>query len=249
VILRSLLFAAIAVTASYFSRLYLHTDSFIADVGALSAFLSVFGTLYGILAAFVVFEVWNQYNHISELIDKEAQGLERLYRLTLYFRDDHLTAQVKSAIAEYANIIIEGKFEKLAAGLRNVDHGLAFRKIADIIRHVEFDDDHDSIVFEQIVEHYGNLGQIRTERMNQSLSRLPVLLKSFIYIASFLALATFVLMPFSNPYYAFLSVFIIGFLQAMIFNIIEDLDNPFLGHWNLTTEPFARALKHIEEDY
>jgi len=35
----------------------------------------------------------------------------------------------------------------------------------------------------------------------------------------------------------------------MIFQIIEDLDNPFVGHWNLTPEPFARALKHIEEDY
>jgi hypothetical protein len=249
VIIRSLLFASLAAAASYAARIYLHTPDFISDVGGLSAFLSVFGTLYGILTAFVVFEVWNEYNHISELIDKEAQGLERLYRLTLYFRDDAMTAKVKEAIADYATIIINGKFTKLAAGLRNVDHGLAFRKIAEIIRHVEFDDDHDSIVFEQIVEHYGNLGQIRTERMNQSLSRLPVLLKTFIYIASFFALATFVLMPFSNQYYGFLSVFIIGFLQAMVFHIIEDLDNPFKGHWSLTPEPFSRALKHIEEDY
>jgi hypothetical protein len=166
VIIRSLAFGLVAAGANYLSRTYLHTDLFLTDVSGLSAFLSVFGTLYGILAAFVVFEVWSQYNHVSELIDKESQGLERLYRLTLYFRDDKLTAQVKNAIAEYANIIIQGKFGKLAAGLRNVDHGLAFRKIADIIRHVEFDDDHDSIVFEQIVEHYGNLGQIRTERLN-----------------------------------------------------------------------------------
>lgn len=249
VIIRSLFFAAIAAAVGYFVRLYLHTEEFVVDVGGLSAFLSVFGTLYGILAAFVVFEVWSQYNHISELIDKEAQGLEQLFRLTLYFRDDKLTAEVKAAIHVYASIIINGKFKKLAAGTRNVEHGLAFRKIAEIIRHVEFDDDHDSIVFEQMVEHYGDLGQIRTERMNQSLSRLPALLKAFIYIASFLALATFVLMPFSNPYFGFLSIFSVAFLQAMIFHIIEELDNPFRGHWNLTPEPFARALKHIEEDY
>lgn len=249
VIIRSLLFALLAAAASYFSRQYLHPDVFLADVGGLSAFLSVFGTLYGILAAFVVFEVWTEYNHTSELIDKEAQGLERLYRLTLYFRDDKLTAQVKLVITEYADIIIKGNFRKLGAGVRNQEHGIAFRKIADIIRGITFDDDHDSLVFNQILEHYGNLGQIRTERMNQSLSRLPVLLKAFIYIASFFALATFVLMPFSNQYYGILSTFIIGFLQAMIFQIIEDLDNPFTGHWNLTPEPFARALKHIDEDY
>jgi hypothetical protein len=249
VILRSFLIATLAALLSHFIRTTLHTDLFLSDVGGLSAFLSVFGTLYGILAAFVVFEVWNQYNHTSELIDKEAQGLERLYRLALYFRDPKLTADMKAAIHAYASIIINGKFRKLGAGKRNKEHGIAFRKVAELIRNIEFNDEHDSIVFDQILEHYGNLGQIRTERMNESLSRLPVLLKSFIYISSFFALATFLFMPFSNPYYAFLAVAVIGFIQSMIFHIVEDLDNPFLGHWKLTPEPFARALKHIEEDY
>jgi hypothetical protein len=35
----------------------------------------------------------------------------------------------------------------------------------------------------------------------------------------------------------------------MIFQLVEDLDNPFVGHWNITPEPFERAMKHIEEDY
>jgi hypothetical protein len=249
VILRSLLFAVAAAIANYLVRTYFHTDLFLSDVSGLSAFLSVFGTLYGILAAFVVFEVWSQYNHVSELIDKEAQGLERLFRLTLYFRDDALTAQVKASISEYAKIIIAGKFQKLAAGVRNVDHGVSFRKIAEIIRDITFNDDHDALVFDQILGHYGDLGQIRTERLNKSLARLPSILKAFIYISSFFALAAFIFMPFANPIYAMLSVFTIAFLQAMIFNIIEDLDNPFAGHWTLTPEPFARALKHIEEDY
>jgi hypothetical protein len=249
VILRSLVFGLLAVFISYLARTYLYTDLFLADVGGLSAFLSVFGTLYGILAAFVVFEVWNQYNHISELIDKEAQGLEQLYRLTIYFRDDALLAKMKSAIKDYAGKVIQGKFQRLGSGVRNVETGLAIRKISEIIKDIEFNDEHDSIIFDQIVKHYGTLTQTRTERTNQSLARLPVLLKTFIYLASAFALITFIFMPFSTPYYAYLSVMVIAFLQAMIFHIIEDLDNPFIGHWNLTPEPFERALKHIEEDY
>jgi hypothetical protein len=248
-ILRSFLFAAFAVATSCAARALFHTDLYLDDVGGLSAFLSVFGTLYGILAAFVVFEVWTQFNRISELIGKEAQGLEQLYRLGLYFRDDELMARMKAAIATYANLVIEGRFQKAGMGQRNVQTGLAMRKISQVIRDIQFDDDHDSIVFDQIVEHYGNLALTRTERNNQSLTRLPTLLKTFIYSASLFALVTFIVMPFTNPYYGYLSVFVIGFLQAMIFHIIEDLDNPFVGHWNLTPEPFARALKHIEEDY
>lgn len=99
------------------------------------------------------------------------------------------------------------------------------------------------------MDHYGALGQIRTERLNQSLARLPSLLKSFIYISSFFALIVFLFMPFENQNYGLLSVAIIAFLQAMVFHIIEDLDNPFIGHWQLTPERFARALQHIKEDY
>jgi hypothetical protein len=248
-IFKSLLFAVVAAILNYLARRLFHTDLYITDVGGLSAFLSVFGTLYGILAAFVVFEVWTQYNRISELIDKEAQGLERLYRLTLYFRDEELTAKMKAAIETYVHLVIKGRFEKLGAGERNIENGVAFRKVAEVIRNTQFDDDHDSIVFGQLLEHYGNLGQIRTERQNQSLSRLPSLLKLFIYIASFFALFTFVFMPFSNPFYGVLAAAIIGFLQAMVFQIIEDLDNPFVGQWNLTPQSFERALKHIENDY
>jgi hypothetical protein len=249
VILRSVLFSVLAGLAYYAGRSFLHTDQYIADVGGLSAFLSVFGTLYGILAAFVVFEVWNQYNRISELIEKEAQALEQLFRLSLYFRDETLMQRMRDGIGEYARLIIEGKFQKVAKGERNVQSGLALRKISEIIKDIAFDDDHDSIVFEQIVEHYGNLAQLRTERTNQSRNRLPSLLKLFIYIASVFALLTFLLMPFATLAYGLMAVMFIGFLQAMIFQIIEDLDNPFVGHWNLTPAPFERALKHIEEDY
>jgi hypothetical protein len=215
----------------------------------LSAFLTVFGTLYGILTAFVVFEVWTQFNHISQLIDQEAQGLERLYRLAMYFRDDGISAKMKTAITNYANLVIESKFGKLAAGERNLRTSSAFRKISEVILDIKFDDDHDSIVFDQILQHYGDLGQVRTERRNQSLARLPFLLKSFIYLSSFFALFVFLIMPFENQYYAYFSALVIGFVQAMIFQMVEDLDNPFVGHLKLTPEPFARALKHIEEDY
>lgn len=246
---KSFIFALIAIFGMYLFRLFLKTDLYLSDVGGLSAFVTVFGTLYGIMAAFVVFEVWNQYNTTSQLIDKEAQSLERLFRLTLYFRDSKLTEKMKAVIKTYADLVIAGKFQTLGSGLRNTETGKVFRKISEVIQGIKFDDDHDSVIFNHMIDHYGQLGQIRTERINQSLNRLPVLLRSFLYASSFLALITFIIMPFSNMYYGFLATGALGFILAMVFQLVEDLDNPFAGHFNLTPEPFERALKHIEEDY
>lgn len=249
VIIKSLLLALISIGLMYAARLFLHTDSFTTDVGGLGGFLTVFGTLYGIMAAFVVFEVWNQYNKTVELVDKEGLGLERLFRLTLYFRDAKLTAQMKKAVKSYADLIIAGNFKKIGSGQRNSETGREFRKIAEVIRDIKFNDDHDQVIFDHVVDHYGHLSEIRTQRITQSLSRLPVLLKIFLYAASALALTSFILMPFQNLYYGFFAIGALGFTLAMIFQLVEDLDNPFVGHWNLTPEPFERALKHIEEDY
>ena len=56
-------------------------------------------------------------------------------------------------------------------------------------------------------------------------------------------------MPFANTYFSLFTAGIIGFVISMVLQLVEDLDNPFIGHWNITPEPFERALEHIEQDY
>ncbi len=249
VVLKSLVFSGLAIGVMYALRVFLHTDLYISDVGGIGVFTNILGVLYGIMAAFVVFEVWGQYNKTSELIDKEALGLERLFRLTLYLSDKKLKERMKKAIKEYINLVVKSRFVTIAKEQRNTQIAENFRKIANVIRGIKLYDKRDPLVFDQIAAHYGHLHEIRTERLNQSLTRLPPLLKIFLYLSSFLVLLTFLIMPFSNIYYGFIVVGIIAFTILLVFQIVEDLDNPFLGYWNLTPEPFARALKHIEESY
>ncbi|MBI2464773.1 DUF4239 domain-containing protein [Candidatus Shapirobacteria bacterium] len=249
VILNSFLVSLVIAVISYFFRQSFHTDLYLSDVGGLSTFIGAFATLFGLLSAFVVFEVWGQYNKTALYVDKEASGLEQLYRLTLYFRDKKLNRVMASAITKYANMVIKGRFQKLGSGERNNESGLAFREISGVIQGIKFDDDHDQIIFDHIVSHYGDLSDIRTERINQSLARLPSLLKTFLYIASFFVVTCLVIMPFANVFYSLFAVFCMTFVIVMIYFLIEDLDNPFVGNWNISPEPFKRALKHIAQDY
>lgn len=249
VIFNSFITSLTVVLLSYIVRLFFHTDLYLTDVGGLSTFIGAFATLFGLLSAFVVFEVWGQYNKTVLYVDEEASGLERLYRLTLNFRDKKLNEKMSQAISKYAKMVIEGKFQTLGTGQRNTETGIALRDISKVIRDIKFDDDHDVIIFDHIIAHYEDLSQMRTERINQSLTRLPALLKIFLYVASFFVITCLVIMPFANVYYLFYTVFCMTFVITMIYFLIEDLDNPFVGNWNITPEPFERALKHINEDY
>jgi len=98
IILKSIIAGIFAVILGYGARVYLHTDSFIVDVDGLSAFATIYGTLYGVMAAFIVVEAWEQFNKTQELIGKEALGLESLYRLALYFRDTEMGEKMKAAL-------------------------------------------------------------------------------------------------------------------------------------------------------
>lgn len=249
VFVKSFLFSGLTILISLVFRVLFKTQTNLSDIGGINNFVSLFGTLYGIMTAFVVFEVWGEYNTTTQLIDKESLGLERLFRLTLYFRDVKFTQKIKKAIEKYIEKVTGDEFPKLAQLKRSENASKSFRDISAVIRDVKFNDNHDQVVFDQVINHYGELSQLRTERINQSLTRLPGLLRAFLYVSSFLLLLVFSLMPFANLFYGIVTTGVLSFVLAMVFQLIEDLDNPFVGYWNISPEAFQRAFKHIEEDY
>ncbi len=249
VIISSFGFAAIAVLAALLGNSFLGTSRFLVDVNGLSAFMTVFGTLYGIMITFVVLEVWKQYNLTAELVEKEAQGLERLYRLALYFRDERLVKKVKDTIFNYCSVVISENFQNLGQGERSMPASRAFREMAAVIRDIKLNDQRDHTIFDHMASHYGQLSLVRAERLLQSLVRLPKLLRAFLYIASVLALVVFIVMPFENILYSLLTVGILAFILGMLFRLVEGLNNPFWGTWRITPEPFERTMRHIEEDF
>jgi Protein of unknown function (DUF4239) len=241
----SFISATIAAFAAVSTGYYLTTADFISDLGGIGVFLSAFGTLYGIMSAFVVFEVWGQYNRTVTLVDKEALMLETLYRYVLYFRDKKMISHIREAIVSYCSLIVKGNFHALATGHRNNKTGDQFRKIAEVLREITFDDDHDAIVFGKTIEHYEALADVRSERLTQSLARLPAVLKFFFYTTSLFLIGTMCVVPFTNMWYQAGTVFMLVFTITLVIQLTEDLDNPFVGVWNVTTQPFARTIERI----
>ncbi len=249
VLIRSFFCSVFIALLSLVLRFFYNTQEFLTDVGGLSAFGSVFGTLYGIMAAFIIFEVWNQYNNTSKLIDEEASKLEGMYRLVSHLNDQKLSSMMKGAIQNYVKLVAEEGFTNLAEGIRNPKVSQAFRKIFQAVKLVNCTDPKGTTIYPLIIDHCDKLSQARTNRLTQSLNRMPKILKAFFYLSSLFVITTFIIMPFSQPFYAIFTNMVIGFIMALITQLVEDLDNPFKGYFNLTPEPFLRALKHIEEDY
>lgn len=245
---------AIATTISliimFFIQGPLHIDKYLTDVGGISAFLVVFGAIYGIMAAFIVVEVWVKFNATKHVLEQEAEGVEKLFLFILYFRDEELTKRMKKLVHQYITLLREESFSSLGIGSKHIQEEKVFREMSTVIRDIKLKDDHDKAVFGPLVEHYTDLAQTRVERIHHSTLRLPQPLHIFFYVTSIFTIITFIFMPFANIYYGLLVTGFLVFCLTMLTQIINDLDNPFAGgFWRLTPEPFEEALLHIEESY
>lgn len=246
---KSIVISLIVGTLTYFTQTTLGLNKYLGDIGGIGSFLVVFGTLYGIMTAFIVVEVWNQHNKTSHLFEQEAEELEKLFRLSLYFRSEVFSKKIKDVISQYGKILITSEFKHLGEGQKHEEEEKSFRQITHVIKDIVLKDGHDHVIFDNIITLYGDLAQTRIERTHQSMLRLPLPLKTFFYASTVIVVLSFVFMPFANAIYAVASSGCLVFMLAMISQIIEELDNPFKGFWNLTPESFEETLLHLEESY
>lgn len=246
---KSVFVGVIGVVLALGAREYLDTQGHIDDLGGINNFIALFGTLFGLLLAFVVFEAWKQYTDLSNHISLEATGCERLFRTSRYFRNKELDSSLKKLLTTYLSTVVDDNFESNASGVRNPKSASAFRAISTEIRDVKFDDDHDAVVFAQLLEEYTHLSEVRNNRINLGTTRLPSMLKTSVALFKLVALSVVVIMPFnSSTYHAYLAFAMFFFLSLLHF-LIRDLDNPFRGYWNIGTEEYERVVSNLENNY
>lgn len=237
------------IILSLLARNYLQTQDYSDDLGSISNMIALFGVLFGLLLAFVVFEAWKQYTDLSNCVVQEATGCERLFRTYRYFRDKKSEEKFKESLVKYLQAIVSNNFKANAKGGRNVESSTAFREISEAIQNVPFNDSHDSVVFAQLLQEYASLSEVRNTRVSLAITRLPALLKSLIQILMVVALGMVVLMPFSNIFYQVYFSFSLFFFLAFLRFLIMDLDNPFVGYWNVTTNEYKRAISNLKSNY
>src|SRR3989337_817983 len=88
-------------------RFGVHTPgSYAADVGAVGAYITAVGTLYGILSAFTIFVVWTQFNDAQTPAETEAKERLDLFRYAIYLKDPDILASLRSSIRDYSASVV-----------------------------------------------------------------------------------------------------------------------------------------------
>lgn len=220
-------------------------EYFLADIGGIGWLLGVVGTIYTLVAAFTMVEVWNQFNNTSNLISREAKSLISLWNYTDYLNDKNIDQKMQSALISYIDVSMTTEHSQAASGIRSPQSSPELLALLQAIDQVKFNDPRDAAVFPLLTQAYEDLATIRSDRIEAGVTRLPGMIKIFFISLSLMLMVSYILVGYVHlPLYIIHTVFGASII-SLTYKIILDLDNPFDGYWNLDYSALTQAKEHI----
>lgn len=220
-------------------------EYFIEDIGGIGWLLGVVGTIYTLVAAFTMVEVWNQFNNTSTLISREAKAIISIWNYTDYLNDKDIDQKMQKHLTGYLSRSMNIEHAQASKGIRSPQSSPELLSILKVIDQVKFDDKKDVAVFPLLTQAYEELATIRSDRLEAGITRLPAMIKTFFISLSLMLMVSYILVGYVHlPLYIIHTVFGASII-SLTYKIILDLDNPFDGYWNLNYSALTQAKEHI----
>lgn len=210
-------------------------------------FYSVFGMIYAIVAGFVILVLLEDYNAIKNHIGEEINALQDLRDFLVYVdNNDEAVAEIKRAIKTYVASVIDKEWPAMVAAHKtDLDTSPELYAVMKSINQINPTNQSDIVALEKLIDTVGEITDHRTNRLDASQEKLPLLLKPFLITMSALVVFVFMLLAIPDPVARFLlngaNIVAVGF----IYIIIIDLSNPFKGGWSIDDEDFRDLLTKL----
>ena len=245
--LRYWLFTVVACSAILVVRLEVRTAGrFGADVGAVGAYITAIGTLYGILAAFTIFVVWTQFNEAQTAVDSEAKELLDLFRFAIFLKDAEVLRALQSSIKDYAASVVRDEWSAMSSGKPSSQAVSRFEAVFQAVHAVRFDDERDASAWEKMIDKFEGVSDARAKRLDLAVANVPGLLRVLLYLVSFALVVGFLVLAISNDLVAIVVTVATTAIVLLVIEVVEDLDDPFGGQWALKPETFLDIPEQVD---
>lgn len=244
--------ASLSVTLVVLVAPHVRYEGSTQDVSSWGAFFTVFGVIYAIVAGFLLVTVLNRYSSLSQTIEDELNAIESIRDFLVYFGSDQDTAAqtLRRSLATYAKSIATVEWREMAdpATPTNSDTSPELYNIMRTTADIQIHASRDSTVFSAMVACIADLAKLRTRRIALANERLPLRLRILLVLMSISLAAGFYLVAVESlPVHVFMAS-TLSVSVYLLYWIIEDLDHPFYGVWNINRLPLDELVGQFEAE-
>lgn len=244
VVTRLLLANAIGVSLLLLIRPVVHNSVTPVDIDAWGIYFAVVGVVYAVISGFLLAQLLTRYHQLSNRIHEELNALEDIRDFLIYVDDstENMAAKlkIKIALVEYLRSVIEKEWPLMTSGERNIDSDTCeeLYRVMRAVERINPVDESDVVALTSIINHISNVTTYRTERLEMVGHGLSGPLRILLYFMSTIISVSFILMAVpSLSVHLFMVISVITSI-GLLLTVMFDLNNPFMGIWNLDKEPF-----------
>ena len=99
-----------------------------------------------------------------------------------------------------------------------------------------------------IIENISDITKLRTRRISLANERLPPRLKLLMIFMSIVLITAFILLGVQNIYTHMAIIISLAVAIHLLYLVIEDLDHPFYGIWNINRVPLDNLVNRFSKE-
>lgn len=239
-----LVFATGGALFTYLFRKYIKVRILNSHNDVAGNIFAMVGGFYGLLLAFVVFLVWDQFNDAQQSADIEGSLAKGLYRdIKFYPVDSEGTVgyndikildlayvnYIQDALTEDSLMDAEGADSPNYAWYRDTITVRAFNKVFEIVERMHDDEAYKNQRIDQMFRHLNELNTYRSLRGLAVDSDIDIYIWIPLLLGGLITMLFAILMDIENRRLHIVMNGLLGSFVALIFYIIILTDHPFAG--------------------
>jgi hypothetical protein len=214
----------------------------LADLGGIPWLYASIGTLFSILAGFIIQKEWENWNSLIDAVDGEVNTLREMWLWSRY-----LPAEIGGIFHNSIKSYLEEMSEN---GLHKSEQEIASNRIEESMSRL------NAVMFEMFKNQpstavnafafFTKLIERRTERIRYSSHHVPQSIKRIIFLATALMICLSMFIGVKNIWLDYTFTMSVSMLAYVIYLVIDDLDHPLVpGGWHLTASSYKKLLEKI----
>jgi hypothetical protein len=208
-------------------------------------FIAVLGVVYGVLLAFAVILVWEQFEDARTVAEQEANEVGDIYHLAIGLSDP-ARSQIQEAALAYANAVIHQEWPLMAS---RAESPVAWRTLGLLWAPVwQFtpSNPREEAIYGEILQRLDDLNDSRRMRLLASRSRVPALIWSVLIGGGVVTVLFTYFFGLKNhrSQLAMTALYVasIGFVLFLV----AAIDHPYAGSISVSPEALELVLQRIE---
>lgn len=220
-----------------------NTRVLVASLGGVPWLYAAIGTLFSIIAAFVIQKEWEQWNNLVDAVKTETDGLEKLYLWSNNFPEEQ-KMEVHRYITDYLKVIIKEGWQFSERGVRSPEIEDIFNRFSATVYEISSTAPQLTTITFAL---FSRIMESRSKRLLYSSEHIPTLLNQTMRFGAFLLIGLSMFIGVVNIGLAYLFTTSIACLAYSVFVVLNDLNKPLEpGDWHITTKDYEDLLERIQ---